>query len=90
MCLKTGGAELGGMCGGGVVAGGRGGGGGVVPDRLRAAVADSWGQRPVQWHSYVMCGMSQPREAYSLRTQPRALCCMPGLNSSYSLPLLLL
>lgn len=37
-----------------------GGGWRGVPDRLRAAVADRCGQRPVQWHSYVMCGMSQP------------------------------
>lgn len=44
-----------------------GGGWRGVPDR--AAAADSCGQRPVQWQGYVMCGMSQPKEAYSMRAQ---------------------
>lgn len=41
---------------------------GGFANNLPAAVVDSWGLRAVQWQSYVMCGMSQPTEAYSMRS----------------------
>lgn len=65
-------------------------GGGAVcvewlPDRLRAAVVDSCGQRPVQWHSYVMCmyvtakgGVQYEDErcaACQRQTPARCCCC---------------
>lgn len=41
-------------------------GGWGLLDNLLAAAADSGGLRAVQWWSYVMCGMSQLKEAYSM------------------------